>query len=73
MRADRTHLHHRLMDIGYSARETLVLMLILSLVFFVFGTFLNSFGGVHAGIGFVGLLVFYFIFVDRFFKTNAEV
>ncbi|MGB1118669.1 MAG: MraY family glycosyltransferase [Parvibaculales bacterium] len=73
MRADRTHLHHRLMDIGYSARETLVLMLILSLVFFVFGTFLNSFGGVHAGIGFVGLLVFYFIFVDRLFKTNAEV
>ena len=52
VRADRTHLHHRLMDIGYSARQTLVLMLILSLVLFLFGILLTQMGGLHAGIGF---------------------
>ena len=59
VRADRTHLHHRLMDIGYTARQTLVFMLILSFVLFIFGILLTQMGGVHAGIGFLLVLPIY--------------
>ena len=62
VRADRTHLHHRLMDMGYSARQTLVLMLILSLVLFLFGILLTQMGGLHAGIGFLLILPVYVVF-----------
>ena len=59
VRADRTHLHHRLMDIGYTARQTLVVMLILSFVLFIFGILLTQMGGMHAGIGFLLVLPIY--------------
>ena len=65
MRADRTHLHHRLMNIGYSEREALVLMLILSIVFFLFGILLTQMGGMHAGVGFLLILPVYVVFQSQ--------
>ena len=64
-RSDRTHLHHRLMNIGYSEREALVLMLILSIVFFLFGILLTQMGGMHAGVGFLLILPVYVVFQSQ--------
>jgi UDP-GlcNAc:undecaprenyl-phosphate GlcNAc-1-phosphate transferase len=61
MRADRTHLHHRLLDMGFSTRQTLAFILVLSLILFVIGMLLTQFGGLHAGIGFLCLLPLYAI------------
>lgn len=72
VRADRTHLHHRLMDIGYSARQTLVLMLILSLVLFLFGILLTQMGGLHAGIGFLLILPVYVVFQGQIGQKQTK-
>lgn len=59
MQADRAHLHHRLMDFGYSPRQTLLLMLFLSLILFLFGILLLQMGGLQAGFGFLFILPIY--------------
>lgn len=40
---DRDHLHHRFMDAGYSQKETLIIILIASVLFAFFGVFLQEF------------------------------
>jgi len=40
--ADRKHLHHRLLDVGLSSRQTVLLLYLLTLIFGVSSIFLQS-------------------------------
>lgn len=66
MQADRTHLHHCLIDFGFSDRQTLLIILGLSVVLFTIGMFLLQLGGVHAGIGFFCFAIIYAVAKNKF-------
>jgi len=42
LKADREHLHHKLMDAGFSAKQTLTIIVITSIVLVIFGLFLDK-------------------------------
>jgi len=56
--ADRLHLHHRLLDIGFSQRQTVALLWLLSAVFGFTAVFLQSFGKLIALIILLCVMVF---------------
>lgn len=72
VRADRTHLHHRLMDVGYTAHQTLVIILIMSFLLFLFGILLTQMGGLHAGIGFLLILPVYVVFQGQIRQKHTK-
>lgn len=54
-RADRKHLHHRLLDIGFSQRQTVLILYAISAVFGFTAVFLQSFGKL------IALVVLFFV------------
>ena len=55
---DRDHLHHRFMDAGYSQKETLIIILIASVLFAFFGVFLQEFASES-----MSMILFCFFFI----------
>ena len=67
MQADRSHLHHTLMDMGFSSRQTLVLLLAHATAGAVMGVSLESLPA------YFSLLVFFLLFVGHcLFVIKAE-
>jgi UDP-GlcNAc:undecaprenyl-phosphate/decaprenyl-phosphate GlcNAc-1-phosphate transferase len=58
-KGDRTHLHHRLLDIGLSHRQTVLILWLISAIFGFTAVFLQSFGKLIA----LGVLFIFMLFL----------
>jgi UDP-GlcNAc:undecaprenyl-phosphate GlcNAc-1-phosphate transferase len=68
--ADRLHLHHRLLDIGFSQRQTVLILYLISAIFGTSAVFLQSFGKLVALLIMFGLMVIMAIAVVMIFKKQ---
>ncbi len=73
-RADRKHLHHRLLDIGFSQRQTVVILYSISAIFGFTAVFLQSFGKLIAlGILFVVMMALALTVVVLFKRQHPHI
>lgn len=72
MQADRTHLHHCLIDVGFSDRQTLLIILGFSVILFAIGIILLQLGGLHAGLGFFFLIPVYSVMKTKLLINTMD-
>ncbi|MBL8030077.1 MAG: undecaprenyl/decaprenyl-phosphate alpha-N-acetylglucosaminyl 1-phosphate transferase [Candidatus Doudnabacteria bacterium] len=68
--ADRLHLHHRLLDIGFSQRQTVGFLWFLSAFFGFTAVFLQTFGKLIALLALFGVMVFVALFAVIIYKRQ---
>ncbi len=71
--ADRTHLHYKFIDAGFSVNQTVLLMAILHSCFVVIGLIANSYRSIEPilFLSFVAIVVIHFFLADRIVKHFA--
>ena len=69
--SDRQHLHHRLLNLGFSQRQTVLIFYLFSLVFGLSGLFLQSRGKLLALTGLL-VLMFFLIVIFWIFDRKCE-
>ncbi|MDA8776847.1 undecaprenyl/decaprenyl-phosphate alpha-N-acetylglucosaminyl 1-phosphate transferase [Alphaproteobacteria bacterium] len=67
MAADRTHLHHRIMEAGFSARRTLLVMILTSVGAFWIGY------AVTTQMGELASIIAFFVFIPAFYWTSLRI
>lgn len=73
-KADRTHLHHRLLDIGLSQKQAVAILYSISAFFGILAIFLQSFGKLIALVSvFVTMLILAIIIVILFKKRHPHI
>jgi undecaprenyl-phosphate alpha-N-acetylglucosaminyl 1-phosphatetransferase len=73
MQADRTHLHHCLIDSGLSERLVLLFILAVSILLFACGILLGQSGGLYSGLAFVlTILVYVYLKNAVFVRLSTE-
>lgn len=75
MRADRGHLHHHLIDRGFSQKQSVIILYLISIVTGVFSILVvvgNVFAFVVAGIFFVALAVMVYLYKKRIGTHNIN-
>lgn len=71
-RADRKHLHFRLLDIGFSQRKTVLILYFIAAVFGAVAIFLQSMGKLISLIILILIMLFIAIFTVIAYKRRAE-
>ena len=70
---DRNHLHHLLLDCGYSKYDSLVIAIILSLALTWTGVALSSLGGTISGTAFLGSIAIYYLAISALQRISQSV
>lgn len=71
MAPDRGHLHHRLMDMGFSQKQTVAILYVIASILAMSAVVVLE-GGAYWAAVFVIAIVLFVIFAYRFYKTNHK-
>ena len=69
--ADRDHLHHRFMDAGYSAKNTLIIILTIASVVSIFGVIIQKFVPEYISLILFGVFAVLFYYLSHLLKQGV--
>ncbi len=71
--SDQRHLHHRLLSLGLSQRQTVLIFYFLSFIFGISGLFLQSRGKLGALVILLAVMLGIVIFIERFDRRKRQI
>ena len=71
LKADRRHIHHLLVDLGFTHRQTTLILIIINIMFIAVAYFFNFLG--NSGLVFIMILIAIFISVMAMWKYRRKV
>jgi len=71
-RADRSHLHHRLLDFGFSVRQAVIFLWMISLIFGLIGIISTTYGKMLSGMILILVMILLLITLTFFGKRKNE-